>query len=192
MNAYEILSGVGTLYAAAANTAAPAVNAAPSVSWTDLGETDGGVKVVPTQKIEGHGTDQRTGKVKATRTEETLGIETSLAQATLENLAKVMGGQTVTDTPPGVATIGIRAMGFYRGGSVDEFALLFRASSPYGDYPAQYYIPRGYFDGDNGMEYKKGPKVMIPVKFEALEDLNAGSEEERFGVYTAQDAAVTG
>lgn len=190
MDAYQILTGVGKLYVGAAALAAPAVNATPGAGWTDLGETDGGVKVTSKQKIEGLGTDQRTGNVKATRTEESLTIETNLAQATLENLAQALGGLTVTDTAPGSGTIGIRHTGFYRGGSVSDYAFLFRASSPYGDFNAQYYVPRGYFDGDVGADYQKGKKVLIPVKFEALEDLNTSTTSERFGIYTAEDAAA--
>jgi len=50
---YEVLTGVGTLYIAAAGTAAPAtVETTPGAGWTSLGETDGGVKITKTQNIE--------------------------------------------------------------------------------------------------------------------------------------------
>ncbi len=191
-SAYEILSGAGTLYIAPANESKPDLDATPAGNWTEMGETDGGVTVTPSQEIEKKRTDQRTGAVKAIRTEEDLVIETNLAQATLENLAQVMNGLTVTDNAAGASTIGYREVGMYRGGDVSEFALLFRADSPYGDYPAQYYVPRGFFAGEHGMEYQKEGDIYIPFSFEALEDLNASSESERFGVYEAQDAEATG
>ncbi len=194
-NAYEILTGVGTLYVAPADEAMPDVDATPAGNWSEMGETEGGVTVTPSQNINKLYTDQRTGPVKAVRDEEGLLIETNLVQATLENLAQVMGGQTVTDTPPGASTIGTREMGMTRGGDVSEYALLFRgeSQSPYGSsYPAQVYIPRGYFDGENGMEFTKDGDVLIPVAFEALEDLGASSEAERFGKFVAQDADATG
>ncbi|RMD61373.1 hypothetical protein D6833_08350 [Candidatus Parcubacteria bacterium] len=190
MNAYEILTGVGTLYVAPAGEAKPGLDSTPAGNWTLLGETDDGVTITVGQEIEELRTDQRTGPVKAVRTEESVVIETNLAQATLENLAQALGGMTVTDNPPGTGQIGTREMGLYRGVAVREFALLFRGNSPYGDYPAQYYLPRGYFGGEVEMEYTKDGKVLIPCQFVALEDLSAASESARFGVYEAQDAAA--
>jgi hypothetical protein len=192
MDAYSILVGPGTLYIGAASLAAPAtVATTPGAGWTSLGETDGGVKITKTQNIEAFTTDQRTGKVKAVRTEEGLTIETNLTEATLENLANVIGG-TVTDTPPGAAKIGTRALKLHAGATVTVYALLFRGKSAYGNYNSQYYVPRGYMDDDVESEFTKDGMTLIPVKFEALEDLNASTEADRFGVLTAQDAAVTG
>lgn len=187
MQAYEILVGVGRLYIAPAGTAMPALDETPQSPWRDLGETDGGVKVSRTQSLEFFSTDQRTGKAKVVRAEEGLSIETNLVSATLENLAIALGG-TVTDVPPGTGTIGTRSVSLYAGSQVAEYALLFRGLSPYGDYPAQYYVPRAVVDGDIELEYKKDDKVVIPIKFEALEDLSASNEEERFGKLIAQDA----
>lgn len=185
----EILTGVGRLYIAAVGTAFPAVNATPGASWTNLGETLDGVTVTPDQTVNEFGTDQRTGKVKASRSEESLMIETKLAQSTLENLASVLGN-TVTDTPPGVGTIGTRKVGLTRGFAVDEYALLFRGTSPYGAFNAQYEVPRGYFGGSQAMEFTKEGQVAIPVEFHALEDLSASTDDEKFGRLTAQDAAA--
>jgi hypothetical protein len=188
---YEILVGVGRLYIAPAGEAKPALGATPGGNWVDLGETEGGVKVNKTQNIETFSSDQRTGKIKAKRTEEGLTIETNLHEITLENLANVIGG-TVTDTAPGAATIGYRSLPLYTGAEVEEYALLFRGDSAYGDFPGQYYVPRGFMDDDVETEYTKDGKTLIPVKFEALEDLDAVDAEDRFGVFEHQDAAATG
>jgi hypothetical protein len=187
---YEILVGVGTLYVAPANTAKTALTATPSGSWRLLGDTDGGVKVTKTRNREAFSADQHTGKLKAVQTEEGITIETNLQESTLENLADVING-TVTDTAPGVGTIGTRSVKMYSGSDVTEFAFLFRGKSPYGNYPAQFYLPRGYFDDDVEHEFTKDGLTLIPVKFEALEDLNAATEADRFGIYEAQDAAAT-
>lgn len=186
---YEVLVGVGTLYIAAAGTAAPAVNATPSGSWTELGETDGGVKVTKSQNIEKFSSDQRTGNNKAVRTEEGVIVETNLQKITLENLASVIDG-TVTDTAPGSGTIGIRTMPLRKGATVQEFAFLYRGDSPYGAYPGQYYMPRGFFDDDIELEFTKDGKTFIPAKFEALEYDAASTVAERFGKVTYQDAAA--
>jgi hypothetical protein len=186
---YDLLVGAGTLYIAPAGTAMPALTATPSGSWRDLGETDGGVKIAKRQSIEAFGSDQRTGNVKAVRTEEGLRVETNLQKSTLENLADVLNG-TVTTVAAGSGTIGTKTMGMYSGPGVSEFAFLFRSNSPYGNWSAQYYVPRGYFDGDVEREFIKDGKTLVPVAFEALEDLNAATDAERFGKYQAQSAAA--
>ena len=188
MKSEQILVGVGDLYIAPVGTVFPDLTAAPGAPWRYQGETDDGVKVTKTRSIEEHSVDQRTGPVKATVTEEGLTVEVNLAILTLENLADVLG-VVVTDTPAGVGVIGTREVPLYTGAAVVEFAILFRGSSPYGAaYPAQYQLPRGYFSDDLGLEYKKDGKTLIPVKFMALEDLNAASPAERFGKLIAQDA----
>ena len=186
---YTIIVGVGQLYVGPANEPKPALTAVPSGNWRLLGETDDGVKITKSRSREKFTTDQRTGAVKAVQTEEGLRIETSLVDNTLENMADASGG-TVTVTPPGSGTIGTKKLGMYTGATVGEKAFLYRGTSPYGDYPAQYYLPRGYFDDDVELEYKKDEKTLIPLAVEALEDLNASSVDERFGIWEDQYAAA--
>lgn len=187
---YKLLIGAGALYIAPSGTARPALNVTPSGSWRSLGETDGGVTITKSRKREGFSSDQRTGKIAVAQTEESVVIETNLQDSTLENVADVIG-LVVTDTAPGVGTIGSRSVGMYTGADVEEFAFLYRGKSPYGaGMPAQYWMPRGYFDDDVKTEYKKGEKSLIPMKVEALENLDAATESERFGIFEAQDAAA--
>lgn len=188
MDAFALLTGIGNLYVADANTAPPDLGDAPGGSWRSLGETQDGVDVEPGQKIELVRTDQRTGAVKAVRSEESLKLKTKLAEHTLENYADALGG-TVTDTAPGSGTIGTRSVNMHRGATVTEFAFLFEGHSPYLDGPAYYYVPRGYFDLDS-IKYDKAKNAPIPITFEALEDLEASTEEERFGYLIAKDAAA--
>jgi hypothetical protein len=186
MDAYSILTGVGRIYVAPLNTAPPTLGTTPSGTWRDLGDTQDGLDMDPSQKIELTRTDQRTGPVKAVRSEEALKFKTKLAENTLENLGDMMGA-TVLDTAPGVGTIGTRKINFYRGASVDEHAFLFVGYSPYLDGSAGYYVPRGYFDLDS-IKYDKAKNAPIPITFEALEDLNASTADERFGYLIAKDA----
>jgi len=188
MESYEILVGVGKLYVAPAGTAKPDLTAEPGSEWTYLGETEDGVTATKSQDIAEHKSDQRTGPIKATRTDESLTVATKLLAATLENLSVAIGGATVNDNPPQTGVIGTRTMGMYLGGEVAEFAILFRGDSPYGPYPGQYYVPRGYFGGEVGQEFKKDKGVVIPVEFHALEDLSATDPTMRFGVVEYQDA----
>jgi hypothetical protein len=187
---FEILVGVGELFVGPASEPEPLVTATPAGLWVSMGETDGGVTITPTQSITTFNTDQTTAPVKAIRTDETLTIETNLAEATLEHLAAVLS-QTVTDTPPTTAITGIgtREMTLYRGPNVAVKAVLFRGVSPYGDFNGQFYIPYGFMDGDTGMSFSKDGKTLIPVSFQALADPNASSEADKFGHYIVQDAA---
>lgn len=186
--AYEsILVGSGKVYVADVATAFPAVNAAPGVGWTDLGEFDGGVTATLEQTTVEHRIDSETGPVKATRSEEGLAISTNLAEATLENLAKVLDDKTVTPAAGPPAT---KSMGMYRGGVVREYALLFRGNSPYaaGVY-AQFQVPRAYVASDSiGMSFVKDGKTLIPVEFRALVDPLAGTDAAKFGTLVAQTA----
>lgn len=186
MDSFSILTGMGRLYIAPANTAPPSLGTTPSGSWRDLGDTQDGLDMDPSQKIELTRTDQRTGPVKAARSEEALKFKTKLAEHTLENLGDALGN-TVTDTAPGVGTIGTRKIDLYRGGVVAENAFLFIGYSPYLDGNSAYYVPRGYFDLDS-IKYDKAKNAPIPITFEALEDLNASTANERFGYLIAKDA----
>lgn len=191
MDSYNILTGVGSLYIAPVGTAFPDCDDTPSSSWYDLGETRGGVKVTRSQKINTSRTDQRTGPVKAKRSEEDMSVETKLVEATLEKLAKFLG-VSVTDTAAGSGTIGTRSIPLYRGSEVDEYAVLFRGNSPYGPWNAQYQLPRAYFDGDITEEHTKdGEGVEYGLTLKALEDLDAETVEERYGKLVAEDAAAT-
>ena len=188
---YEILTGVGTLYKAPVGTAFPALTANPVAQWINLGATDGGVKVTPEQTTKVIRDDQHTGPRKAVRSEESLMVETNLRNSTLENMAILMGN-SVTDTAAAAGTIGTREVALHRGATVTEYALLFRGAyqSAYGDFPAQYELPRGFFDGPMGHEWKKDDAVLLPVKFTALEDEDAAAEANRFGRLIMQDAAA--
>lgn len=189
MDSFSILTGVGQVYIAAALTAPPTLGSAPGGSWRNLGDTQDGLEVDPSQKVEHTRTDQRTGIVKAVRSEEDLKFKTKLAENTLENLGDALG-KTVVDTAPGSGTIGTRKVFTYRGATVDEYAFLFVGYSPYLDGPAYYYVPRGYFDLDS-IKYDKAKNAPIPITFIALENLSASTEEERHGYLIAKDAAAT-
>ena len=187
---YEILVGSGQSWYAPVGTAFPGLADAPTAPWVSMGDMDGGLTITAGQTVVQHRTDQHTGPIKATRSEENLAIETNLAESTLENIALVLNS-AVTDTPAGVGTIGTRTMNLHRGPEVDQYAFLFRAYSPYGPWEAQYCLPVGYFDGDASFAYKKDTKVVILARFVALEDPDAATEDERFGYLVAQDAVAT-
>lgn len=186
MEPYEILTGVGRLYSAEVGTAFPDVDETPNASWRDLGDTQDGVTVTLDQKIDEHRVDQETGPVKASRSEESAVLETSLAEATMENLADVLGA-TVQDTMAAAGVPGTREVPLYRGANVKTKAFLFRGSSAYGNYPAQYELPVGYFGGAVELKDSKDGNRAIGVEFHALVDHNAATDSEKFGRLIMQD-----
>jgi len=191
LDAYQLLIGPGRIYVAPLTTAFPLIDASPSTSWLDLGETYDGVSITPSEDIADVYVDGRTGPVKATRTKEGLEIKTKFAAITVENLAKFLSG-SLNDVAPGAGIAGYRSTALHRGLVVNEYSILLRGKSPYGDFNAQYQIPRAYFKFDGALELKKGAPTQIPVSMIALEDLNAapGSNLE-FGHWVAEDEAGT-
>lgn len=186
---YEILTGVGRLYLAVPGTVFPAVNVTPPAPWRDLGVTQDGIAVKLDEKVTEVYVDQETAPLKASRSEETLVIEATLAETTLENLADVLG-QTVSDTAAGVGTIGTRKSRLYRGPVVKTFAFLFRGFSAYGEYPAQYELPYGYISGSVELKATKDDNQKIKIEIHALLDPLASTDEDKFGHLVMQDAAA--
>lgn len=94
----NLIQGPATLYKGdfgATEPADTAVNAVPPASsWTDLGGTQDGVKLAVDQTYSELEVDQITLRVGSRLTKQDFTIETSLAEATLENLSLVLNGGT--------------------------------------------------------------------------------------------------
>ncbi len=181
----SIVVGSGSIFVAVVGTAFPDVDTVPPGPWVDLGEFDGGVQANLSQVVDMHYIDSETGPVKATRSQEGLIISTNVAESTLETLAKILDDAAVTldAGPPST-----RTHAFYRGLDVVEYALLFRAESPYGAFNQQFQVPRAINAADTGMAYTKESKTLIPIEFTALVDPLAATDGEKFGTLVAQDA----
>jgi hypothetical protein len=94
----NLIQGPATMYQGTFGATEPtdtAVNTTPQASaWTDLGGTQDGVKLGVDQTYSELEVDQITLRVGSRLTKQDFTIETSLAEATLENLALVMNGGT--------------------------------------------------------------------------------------------------
>lgn len=94
----NLIQGPATLYSGAFGAVEPldtAVNTTPAASaWTDLGGTQGGVKLSVDQTYSELEVDQITLRVGSRLTKQDFTIETSLAEATLENLSTTLNGGT--------------------------------------------------------------------------------------------------
>ncbi|HEY9353684.1 MAG TPA: hypothetical protein VIP28_10550 [Nocardioides sp.] len=94
----NLIQGPATLYKGDFGATEPAdtdVNTTPAASsWTDLGGTQDGVKLTIDQTYSELEVDQITLRVGSRLTKQDFMIETSLAEATLENLSIVLNGGT--------------------------------------------------------------------------------------------------
>jgi hypothetical protein len=94
----NLIQGPATLYSGAFGATEPtdtAVNTIPAASsWTDLGGTQDGVKLSVDQNYSELEVDQITLRVGSRLTKQDFTIETSLAEATLENLSLTLNGGT--------------------------------------------------------------------------------------------------
>lgn len=94
----NLIQGPGTLYSGLFGATEPAdttVNAIPPASsWTDMGGTQDGVKLSVDQSYSELEVDQITLRVGSRLTKADFTIETSLAEATLENLSTTLNGGT--------------------------------------------------------------------------------------------------
>jgi hypothetical protein len=190
VNPLQIMVGVGGIFVAPPDTTFPTPDQTPaqaSAAWVNLGQTDGGITVSPAQTLNQWYVDQETGPVKTTRSQERLALKTNLAIFTLENLARVMNGQTVTVNAPNTNVRGFRQMPFYQGLKVTEYSFIFEGDSPYlANDKLRYLVPRAYVMSANfDMVFKKDGMTFIPVEFDALVDyVYAGG---KFGVVQAVD-----
>jgi hypothetical protein len=195
---YEIIAQPFTVWIAPVGEAFPLIDAAPAGNWSKIGTSgdrnysEDGVVITHGQSQEVFRASGSTGPIKAFRTEEEMTIGFSLVDVSLEQYARALNGNTVTDVPEG-SEAGFRSIGLSRGLSVQQRALLVRgAGSPYGDdFNMQYEVPVCVQAGEPEVTYVKSAPAMLALSYMVLEDPSASSEDERFGRLIAQDADDT-
>jgi hypothetical protein len=197
MEPYEIVGQPLTLWLAPVGTAFPDIDAAPGNPWVlvgtsgDRSETEEGVTVTHSQTINKVRAGGSVGAVKAFRPEEDLMFRVTLMDVSLEQYKLAVNGNALTTVAAGAGTVGTKKMGLSRGKDVTVYALIARGVSPYDPtFEAQYQVPRCYVSGSPAIVYRKGQPAGIELTFEALEDLEAASEDERFGSLIAQHQAA--
>ncbi len=153
-----------------------------SASWVNIGQTDGGVKVKHTQTIELLKADQRTGPVKAIRSEEGMEITFNGQELTLANFSYFLNGNSVTTA----ATPNRSIIKPYQGLDVAQFMLMVRGPSPYMNANLQYNVPVVVQTEEPELEFVRDGKAVAAFKFVAIEDPNAATAADRFGSIIAQ------
>ncbi len=185
------------VYLAPVGTAFPLVDDVPSGGWEELGANgianlgDDGVTITHAQTIVEHTGGGTTGVLKAVRTEEKPTIAFSLADVTPETYARALNGAVVSDIPAASGTPGYQSIPLHQGMNVSTFALLVKGPSPLlaGGY-AQFQVPKVYQKATPKPKFSKGGAAMLEFEYAIMEDLDAATENERFGLLVAQDAVA--
>jgi hypothetical protein len=187
---FQIIAGPAKVYVAPTGTAFPAVSV-PSTSldtggtWSPLGMTDGGVKVMHPQTIVELRTDQVTSVVKAVRSEESLEITFSIAELTLDKYAVALNSLATSGV---TSNANDKTVNLYRGGSqVQTMALVVRGEhlSPYGDFNLQYEVPVVFEAGAPESDFTRDNKALLALTFHVEVDPNRLNDAASFGVLRA-------
>lgn len=199
MSAENIIIAPFEVYLAPVGETFPEIQATPGGNWATLGTngikdySEDGVTVNHEQTLSQHRTLGSTGPVKVVRTEESLLVSFTLEDLTLEEYAKILNGQSVTDVAADADTGGYRHIPLRQGRSVNTYAMLIRGVSPYGSsYNAQYEIAQAFQSANPSPVFNKSDAAGLECEWTALEDPTQASEEDRFGRLVMQDAAPTG
>ena len=191
---FELVVGPLEVFTGPVNEARTDLEDAPAGNWILLGTNgdqnygEDGVQIDPQQTIEEWFSLGSTAPQQAFRTQERVEITLTLFDLTAEHLAKAWNDASVTDTPPGSGTAGVRDFNLLRGSSVTEHALLLRFPvSPYiVSARMQLWLPRVYVMSMGALTAEKGTPVGTEVVFAALEHSTNG-----FGKYEVQDEQGT-
>ena len=191
----NILVGVGSLYVSAPLNTSTFVPddgsgyATPETNWTNAGFTMDGLEVVFEPDHVDIMVDQLGDAAKLVEQSTKVTIKTTLAEATLANLAIAWGyDETSTSTLSGKYTSGtdeIFNIGIFATGIPLERSLFFVGKGP-GGVRRTYMTWRVIAVSSSGHSYKRGEATVFPVEFRVMpQSTRTGNE---YGVIT--DTAV--
>lgn len=171
------LVGTLTVYIAPAGEAEPAVNATPAGNWIEFGATDGEQSLEHTGDLVFFRDNDHQGPVKAVRPEEDVIVRFTIVNLTLENYARILSETSKVTTAAGPNS---KKLPFKRGHVPTEYALLLKGSaeSPYGNYPAHYYIPRCVQASSPTQKRARGDSAALECAFQVLEDDTQAAGDE--------------
>lgn len=158
VTATNLIQGPATIYAGTFGATEPTTIAdAFGVGWTDLGGTKDGIKLSIEQTFADLTVDQVVDIIARRRTGRTMSIATSLAEATLENLARVL-----SNTAPTAGSLdldnGLTAFSPAYG------AVAFDGIAP-GGFRRRVILRKTLATGNVEMAYTKDGQTVLPASF---------------------------
>lgn len=154
----NLLQGPATIYLGAFGAVEPATIAtAPAVAWTDLGGTKEGFTLTDASEFAALSVDQLTMDPESRRVSRTVTGATSLAEATLANLARATSNTAPTANvlTPDEGDAAFRP---------PYSALLIDGIAP-GGKKRRIILRKVLATGSVGMPYKKDAQTLIPVEW---------------------------
>lgn len=160
----NLIQGPATLYTGPFGTVEPAtLSVTPGTGWTDVGGTMDGIELDINDTYTPLTVDQLILKPESRRTERELQIKTSLAEATLGNLAVAI------NNPAPVTATGTSTLTLQDGLSAFVpiyYALLIDGFAP-GGFRRRIIIRKAIQTDSTSIAYKKDDQTVIPVTFDA-------------------------
>lgn len=191
---YAQLVGTWKFWVAAASTAIPAIDAAPSGDYTELGSTDGDQSFNWQGGLTAFTNNEWNAPLKHIRPDANFTVNASLVDLTLEKWVRALG-MAASAVTAGVTsgTETVSKMPLRRPYIPERFALLARGGaietantmSAYGATPAQLWIPQCVVDGDAAVTFGKATRGAVPFVFKAEVDTSQSAGEE-FGYLMMQ------
>ena len=186
----NVIAGAGQLYVAPYGTALPTYtstipnNAAfIAASWVQSGYTDDGVDFIYTPQYKDITVDEEMSAIDKLLIGEKLEVQIKMAETTLQNLNKAIGGSTLTLTTKSVLTAGSIAPA-----NVPFLALAFVGPSPDGS-QRLIWVNKVKAVAAVSFKYQRKDKMIYNVKWDALSD-SAQSAGAR--LFTAIDYNTAG
>jgi hypothetical protein len=184
---FDQIVGPVTVYVGPASEPVPDVDTVPAGNWLELGALDGDVAMEWTQSVVYFSDNDHTGDIKAARESESLMVTLPLVGVTHINLATILSDAAniaVDAGPPAISTVP-----FKRGVTMVFYAILLvgAADSPFGNFPAFRYVPKGVFDGSPVETRSQAGRPVLEVVLHALEDITQAAGDE-LGWTSAQTA----
>lgn len=191
---YEIIVSPYEVWLAPVAEAFPDVDEAPAGNWVLLGTNgkcnyaEAGVQITHEQEFNEIMTLCSNAPAKISRSKESVSVGLTLLDLSVEQYAKVMNFQTLTEVSAAAGVPGTRAIWLEQGVTVATRALLCRGISPYGDsWTAQYQIPIVYQADNPAPIFHKEEPASLLCNFKVLADTGA-AEGEQFGKLISQFA----
>lgn len=161
-NADQVYVGAGALYTAPIGTAIPSGLVDPVAPWVHVGYTETGFRVRYSTESLDVLADQSFDPVKSVMTGRTITLATTLLQITPENLARALGGGTITQlagydkyVPPAP-------------GQETEIMLYFKLVNEI-DGPVRAIIRRAKRQGDSEITFARTEAAKITAEWKALD-----------------------
>lgn len=152
----NLIQGPATLYIGAFGAAEPAtIAAAPAVAWTDVGGTKDGIELSINDEYAVLDVDQIIYEIQRRRTKRVVTLKTTLAEATLANLALAIAN-TAPVTNVLTADDGLAAF------NPAYNALLLDGIAP-GGFRRRVILRKVLPTDSVGMAYKKDSQTLVPV-----------------------------